>query len=147
MRNPKIHGIIFNMMKEAITWQKQKQKRVNTVNRYIGKSIIARKPITRCYRTPPFRAWKLSFSDITIHCSTCIRFHGFTLQHFDSVWIFVCLCVLTPLSANCNQTLVEWSLDGPLPICVRWSRLPTNMAAKLKIEKRGGWNFNCPLLL
>jgi hypothetical protein len=25
---------------------------------------------------------------ITIHCSTCIRFHGFTLQHF-SVWIFI----------------------------------------------------------
>ena len=25
---------------------------------------------------------------ITIHCSTCIRFHGFTLQHF-SVWIFL----------------------------------------------------------
>jgi hypothetical protein len=48
--------------------------------------------------------------------------------------------------ANCNQTLVEWSLDGPLPKCVRWSRLPTKMAAKLKIEKREGWNFNCPLL-
>ena len=92
--------------------------------------------------------------------------------------------------ANCNQTLVEWSLDGHLPKlcpviptsnqdgcqaknrkkggwkflnvfssettepistklcwndswmipfqnCVRWSRLPTKMAAKLKIEKRG----------
>jgi hypothetical protein len=34
--------------------------------------------------------------------------------------------------ANCNQTLVEWFLDGPLPkLC------PTKMAAKLKIEKRG----------
>ena len=30
--------------------------------------------------------------------------------------------------ANCNQTLVEWSLDIPLP---------TKIAAKLKIEKRG----------
>ena len=39
--------------------------------------------------------------------------------------------------ANCNQTFVEWSLDGPLPKCVRWSRLPTKMAAKLKLEKRG----------
>jgi hypothetical protein len=39
--------------------------------------------------------------------------------------------------ANLNQTLLEWSLDGPLPKCVRWSRLPTKMAAKLKIEKRG----------
>jgi hypothetical protein len=34
--------------------------------------------------------------------------------------------------ANCNQTLVEWFLDGPLPkLC------PTKMAAKPKIEKRG----------
>jgi hypothetical protein len=39
--------------------------------------------------------------------------------------------------ANCNQTLVEWFVDGPLPICVRWSRLPTKMATKLKIGKRG----------
>jgi hypothetical protein len=30
--------------------------------------------------------------------------------------------------------------------CVRWSWLSTKMATKLKIEK-GGWNFNCPLLL
>jgi hypothetical protein len=43
--------------------------------------------------------------------------------------------------ANCNQTFVEWSVDGPLPKCVRWSRLPTKMATKLKIEKRGGWNL------
>ena len=42
--------------------------------------------------------------------------------------------------ANLNQTLVEWSLDGPLPNFVRWSRLPTKMAAKLKIEK-GGMKF------
>ena len=39
--------------------------------------------------------------------------------------------------AKCSKTLVEWSLDGPLPNCVRWSRLPTKMATKLKIEKRG----------
>jgi hypothetical protein len=32
---------------------------------------------------------------------------------------------------------VEWSFDGPFQNCVRWSRLPTKMAAKLKIEK--GW--------
>ena len=38
---------------------------------------------------------------------------------------------------NCNQTLVEWSLDGPFQNCVRWSRLSTKMATKLKIEKRG----------
>ena len=38
--------------------------------------------------------------------------------------------------ANCNQTLMEWSLDGPFQNCVRWSRLPTKMATKLKIEKK-----------
>jgi hypothetical protein len=31
---------------------------------------------------------------------------------------------------------------APFQRCVRWSRLPTKMATKLKIEKRGGWNFN-----
>ena len=36
---------------------------------------------------------------------------------------------------------------APFQNCVRWSRLPTKMAAKLKIEKWGGWNFDCPLLL
>jgi hypothetical protein len=35
---------------------------------------------------------------------------------------------------------------APFQNCVRWSRLPTKMAAKLKIEK-GVWNFNYPLLL
>jgi hypothetical protein len=39
--------------------------------------------------------------------------------------------------ANLNQTLVEWSLDGPFQNCVWWSQLPTKMATKLKIEKRG----------
>ena len=36
---------------------------------------------------------------------------------------------------NCNQMLVEWYLDDPFQNCVRWSRLPNKMAAKLKIEK------------
>ena len=48
---------------------------------------------------------------------------------------------------NLNQILLKWSLGGPLSKscpafhtsknCVRWSRLPTKMSAKLKIEKRG----------
>ena len=38
---------------------------------------------------------------------------------------------------NCNQTFVEWSLDGPLPKLCPVSRLPTKIAAKLKIEKGG----------
>ena len=39
--------------------------------------------------------------------------------------------------ANINQILLKWFLDGPFQNCVRWSRLPTKMATKLKIEKRG----------
>ena len=49
--------------------------------------------------------------------------------------------------ANLNQTLVEWSLDGPLPkLC---PVIPTSNQAgrQAKNRKKGGWNFNCPLLL
>ena len=31
---------------------------------------------------------------------------------------------------------------APFQNCVRWSRLPTKMAAKLKIEKRGDFNYS-----
>ena len=47
---------------------------------------------------------------------------------------------------NCNETLVEWSLGDPLGNCVRWSRLPTKMTAKLKTEKRED-EFKTNLLL
>ena len=36
---------------------------------------------------------------------------------------------------------------APFQNCVRWSWLSTKMATNLKIEKKRGWNFNCPLLL
>ena len=57
---------------------------------------------------------------ITIHCSTCIRFHGFTLQHF-SVWIFnfflmFIFGVLTPLSTIFQlypYILQSWKLKRP----------------------------------
>ena len=48
---------------------------------------------------------------------------------------------------NCNQTLVEWSLDGPLPkLC---PVIPTSNqdGHQSKNRKKGGWNFNWPLLL
>ena len=43
--------------------------------------------------------------------------------------------------ANCNQTLVEWSLDDPLPkLC---SVIPTSNqdGHQAKNRKKGGWNF------
>ena len=49
--------------------------------------------------------------------------------------------------ANCNQTLVEWSLDSPLlKMC---PMIPTSNqdGHQAKNRKKGGWNFNCPLLL
>jgi hypothetical protein len=49
--------------------------------------------------------------------------------------------------ANYNQTLVEWSLDGPLPkLCLM---IPTSNqdGRQAKNRKKGGGNFNCPLLL
>ena len=48
--------------------------------------------------------------------------------------------------ANLNQTLLRWFLDGPFQNSVRWSRLLTKMATKLKIEKRGN-EILTPLLL
>ena len=42
--------------------------------------------------------------------------------------------------ANCNQTLVEWSLGGPLPNLCPVIPTPTKKSVKLKIEK-GWWNL------
>jgi hypothetical protein len=50
-------------------------------------------------------------------------------------------------SMSCNQTLVEWSLDGPLSkLC---PVIPTynQDGRQAKNRKKGGSNFNCPLLL
>ena len=49
--------------------------------------------------------------------------------------------------ANCNQTLVEWSLDGPLPKMCQVIPTSNQDGRQAKISKKGGWNFNCPLLL
>jgi hypothetical protein len=38
--------------------------------------------------------------------------------------------------ANCNQTFVEWSLDGPLPKLCPVIPTSNKMVTKLKIEKR-----------
>jgi hypothetical protein len=44
--------------------------------------------------------------------------------------------------ANCNQTFVEWSLDGPLPkLC---PVIPTSNqdGHQAKNRKKGGWNYS-----
>ena len=48
---------------------------------------------------------------------------------------------------NLNQTLVEWSLDSPLP---KWCPVIPNFnqdGHQAKNRKKGEWNFNCWLLL
>ncbi len=49
--------------------------------------------------------------------------------------------------ANLNQTLLKWFLDGPLPkLC---PLIPTSNqdGHQAQNRKKGGWHFNCPLLL
>jgi hypothetical protein len=46
-----------------------------------------------------------------------------------------------------NQTLLKWFIDGPLPkLC---PVIPTSNqdGHQAQNRKKGGWNFNCPLLL
>ena len=50
-------------------------------------------------------------------------------------------------SANLNQTWLKWFLDGPLQkLC---PVIPTSNqdGRQAQNRKKGGWNFNCPLLL
>ena len=49
--------------------------------------------------------------------------------------------------ANLNQTLVEWSLDGPLPNLCPVIPTANQDGRQAKNRKKGGWNFNCWLLL
>ena len=57
--------------------------------------------------------------------------------HLPSVNISHCNLLLRNHCANCNQTMVECPWEASFQNCIRWSRLPTKMAAKPKIEKRG----------
>jgi hypothetical protein len=40
--------------------------------------------------------------------------------------------------ANCNQTLVEWSLDGPLPKCCPVITTSNQDGRQAKNRKKGG---------
>jgi hypothetical protein len=43
--------------------------------------------------------------------------------------------------ANCNQTLVEWSLDGPLPQMCPVIPTSNQEIRQAKNRKKGGWNL------
>ena len=81
-----------------------------------------------CESSAPFLA-HLAFRLCELLSSLFVRRSSVNISHFN----------LLPRNhwTNCNQTLVEWSLDGPLSNYSRLSRLPTKMAATLKIEKKG----------
>ena len=49
--------------------------------------------------------------------------------------------------ANFNQTLVEWSLDGPFPNLCPVIPISNQDGHQAKNRKKGGRNFNCSLLL
>ena len=49
--------------------------------------------------------------------------------------------------ANLNQTLLKWFLDGPLPKLCPVILTSNQNGHQAKNRKKGGWNFNCPLLL
>ena len=49
--------------------------------------------------------------------------------------------------ANFSQTLVEWYLYGPLPKLCPLIQTSNQDGHQAKNRKKGGWNFNCPLLL
>jgi hypothetical protein len=64
-----------------------------------------------------------------------IWFSGFRGEDFENYW------------ANINQILLKWFLNGPLPkLC---PLIPTSNqdGHQAQNRKKGGWNFNCPLLL
>jgi hypothetical protein len=81
----------------------------------------------------------LAFRPCELLSSLFVRRPSVNISHFN--------LLLRNHWTNCNQTLVEWSLDGPLSkLC---SVIPTSNqdGRQTKNRKKGGWNFNCPLLL
>ena len=86
----------------------------------------------------PFLA-HLAFRPCELFSSLFVRRPSVNISHFN--------LLLRNHWANCNQTLVEWSFDGPLPkLC---PVIPTSNqdGRQDKNRKKGGWNFNWPLLL
>ena len=49
--------------------------------------------------------------------------------------------------ANINQILLNWFLDGPLPKLCPLILTSNQDGRQAKNRKKGGWNFNCLLLL
>ena len=103
---------------------------------FIRKSFIVDWCIADLFFSSPGPLGHVSYCH---HFSSVVRHPSVNISHFN--------LLLRNHWANCNQTLVEWSLDGPLPnLC---PVIPTSNqdGHQAQNRKKGGWNFNWPLLL
>jgi hypothetical protein len=108
-------------------------------------------------KSHPVFEWSSCYSIFSFMCMFCRSlFCLFFLavsycHHFSSVVRPSTFHILIFSSETTGPIATKLWWNGPwmapFQNCVRWSWLPTKMATKLKIEKKGGWNFNCPLLL
>ena len=82
---------------------------------------------------------RLAFRPCELLSSLFVRRPSVNISHFN--------LLLRNHRTNCNQTLVEWSLDGPLPKLCQVIPTSNQDGRQAQNRKKGGWNFNCPLLL
>ena len=104
-------------------------------------------PLTNVATTGDSCFWLADFKLTRLlgHVSYCHHFSSIVCHPSVNISHFNLL--LSNRWANYNQTLVEWSLDGPLPnLCLV---IPTSNqdGHQANNRKKGEWNFNCPLLL
>ena len=90
-------------------------------------------------RRPHFFLAHLAFRPSELLSSLFVRRSSVNISHFN--------LLLRNHWTNCNQTLVEWSLDGPLSKFCHLIPTSNQDGRQAKNRKKGGWNFNCPLLL
>jgi hypothetical protein len=81
----------------------------------------------------------LAFRPCELLSSLFVRRPSVNISHFN--------LLLRNHWTNCNQTLVEWFLDGPLSKLCPVISTSNQDGRQAKNRKKGGWNFNCPLLL
>jgi hypothetical protein len=93
---------------------------------------------TSCFVLPLFLA-HLAFRPCELLSSLFVRRPSVNISHFN--------LLLRNHCTNCNQSLVEWSLDGPLSKLCPVILTSNQDGHQAKNRKKGGWNFNCPLLL
>ena len=86
-----------------------------------------------------FRPCELLSSLFVRRPSSVVRRPSVNISHFN--------LLLRNHWTNCNQTLVEWSLDVPLSKMCPVIPTSNQDGHQAKNRKKGGWNFNCPLLL